>query len=342
MKSTLRLSETPWYEYLIIGLFICLVLYVGINLCVYTGFEFYFDKDYIDGYGSLVGGVGTVVGIYYLYKTLKSQNESQQLSSFENRYIQLVTFHRDMVTSIEIDNTSEHFDVKTKGRALFSLVLTMVDEARDLVKELIKDKDIKDLYKDENAFEQDCVIWSVDNLRHRTEINIAYMITFVGVSSINAQLLTSVLKQHYTDEFTDQIIKRFKQILKGEKNEIARTNPLEVAKAIEKDEKKYSGVQDVLGNYFRLLYNTIGYLHEQKWIEAEDRYIYAKMIRSQMSDYEELLLFYNSVSDFGMDWEYNGHGDKKLITTYQLIKNIPIHIEEARKFYPQIKFEKQL
>lgn len=130
----------------------------------------------------------------------------------------MITFHRDLVTSIEIENTSEHENAKIRGRALFSLVLTMVDEARSIIKEIIKDKDIKDLYKDEKEFEKACMIWGADNLHLRNEINIAYLISFVGVSSQNVQILTSVMKKHYSNDISDLIIKRFRLILKGGKN----------------------------------------------------------------------------------------------------------------------------
>lgn len=340
MKSTSRLSETPWYEYCIIIIFIAIAAYVGIDLCVFTGYSKFFDKDYIDGYGSLIGGLAGAIGIYYLYNTLKSQNESQQLSSFENRYIQMITFHRDMTKELRIENTTEFVSAKTDGSAACSMVLTMVDQARSIVASFIKDKEVKKLYKNDNEYNADCSLWGKDNLQLRTEINIAYLITFIGVSSINLPLLKSILEKRYSDDFSNSVIDRFLLILKGEHNDIVKNDPVARAEDVVKDEKKYAGVQDVLGNYFRLLYNTVGYLHEQKWIDKEDRYTYAKMLRCQLTDNEEVLLFYNSLSDFGIDWEYNGDKGKSLITEYQLIKNISMHVDEAKRFYPNIAFEK--
>lgn len=340
MKSTSRLSETPWYEYLILFIFIVVVVYVGIDLRVLTGYSKFFDKDYIDAYGSLIGGLAGAIGIYYLYNTLRSQNESQQLSSFENRYIQMITFHRDMTKELRIENTTEFVNAKTDGSAACSMVLTMVDQARTIVASFIKDKEVKELYKNEKEYNADCELWGKDNLLLRNEINIAYLITFIGVSSINMPLLKSILKKRYSDDFSNSIVDRFQLILKGEHNDIEKNDPVGRAEDKMKDEKKYTGIQDVLGNYFRLLYNTIGYLHEQKWIDKEDRYTYAKMLRCQLTDNEEVLLFYNSLSDFGMDWEYNGDKDKRLITEYQLIKNIAIHIDEAKRFYPKVEYEK--
>lgn len=340
MKSTSRLSDTPWYEYLIVGAFVIVIMYVGYNLYSSTGYGDYFDKEYIDGYGSFVGGFAGVIGIYYLYKTLKSQNESQQLASFENRYIQLITFHRDLTYSLRIENTSQYADARIEGRALFGLILKMVDEARVLVNSSFKDNDIQSIYKSDSEYNKDCKIWGANNVALRTEINIAYLITFIGVSSVSIDLLKKTLKKHYADAFSDSIVERFQQILKGETNDEEKKNPLSKAKDILNNEKKYAGVQDVLGNYFRLLYNTVCYLHEQKWIDKEDRYTYAKMLRCQLTDNEEILLFYNSLSDFGTDWEYNGDKDKSLITEYQLIKNISMHVDEAKRFYPKVAYEK--
>lgn len=69
------------------------------------------------------------------------------------------------------------------------------------------------------------------------------------------------------------------------------------------------------------------------------------MLRCQMSNAEEMVLFYDSISDLGLAWEYDRKIEdtvnNKLITKYNIIKNIPI---DSRKdlpavFYPNVIFE---
>ena len=52
--------------------------------------------------------------------------------------------------------------------------------------------------------------------------------------------------------------------------------------------------------------------------ENEWKRKYLGILRSQMSDYEQLLLYYNAQSSLGKAWN-----DKKYIENYRLIKNIP-------------------
>ena len=60
---------------------------------------------------------------------------------------------------------------------------------------------------------------------------------------------------------------------------------------------------------------------------------------------EEVVLFYNSLSDLGIAWEYsylnNQDFNNMLITKYNLIKNIPENFTKfsVSLFYPQVFFE---
>ena len=66
-----------------------------------------------------------------------------------------------------------------------------------------------------------------------------------------------------------------------------------------------------------------------------------------MSNYEQSILFINSISSFGYSWELNPEKDKngnllKMITTFQLIKNVTgrrVLDVNYKDFYNKIKFE---
>ncbi len=67
------------------------------------------------------------------------------------------------------------------------------------------------------------------------------------------------------------------------------------------------------------------------------------MLRGQMSNMEEVVLFYNSLCDLGLSWEYNGDDQNchDLITKYNLIKNIPANLTSIsfESFYPNVHYE---
>lgn len=119
-----------------------------------------------------------------------------------------------------------------------------------------------------------------------------------------------------------------------------------------KFDKYYGGRQHNLGHYFRHLFQTVKYVSRHKDINSADKYFYIKTLRGQTSSYEQLLLFINSLSFLGMAWELYpemGNSSKKkdmvankLITSYNLIKNLPGEGAFGfyyRNYYPDVEYE---
>ena len=91
------------------------------------------------------------------------------------------------------------------------------------------------------------------------------------------------------------------------------------------------GHNDQLGVYFRQLYQTVMFIAnaDSTIFTEEDKYAYAKLLRSNMSDTEQVLLYYNSLSEMGEKWNKRNDGaitkreDMGLIARFKLIKNVP-------------------
>ena len=91
------------------------------------------------------------------------------------------------------------------------------------------------------------------------------------------------------------------------------------------------GHNDQLGVYFRQLYQTMMFIAnaDSAIFTEDDKYAYAKLLRSNMSDTEQVLLYYNSLSEMGEKWNkrvdgaINRREDMGLIARFKLIKNIP-------------------
>lgn len=104
---------------------------------------------------------------------------------------------------------------------------------------------------------------------------------------------------------------------------------------LKKDEKSYEKIypthyeraQTDFGHYFRSLYRMIKIVHETDFfydisqVSQEQifaiKYKYISIIRAQLSDYELLWLFYNCLSENGIE------KFKPLIEEYSLFKNLP-------------------
>ncbi len=86
-----------------------------------------------------------------------------------------------------------------------------------------------------------------------------------------------------------------------------------------------------LGHYYRHLYQTVKLVAEDETIKEEkNKYKYVKMLRAQLSDFEQALLYYNGLSIMGAKWvEPIGETNfEKMcyIARFRLIKNTPYYI----------------
>lgn len=108
------------------------------------------------------------------------------------------------------------------------------------------------------------------------------------------------------------------------------------------------GYANDLGIYFRQLYQTVTFIDKQSslWLSYDDKYEYIKSLRVCLNINEQYLLFLNSLSTLGMVWEMSKEKDNdKLITKYNLLKNIPESYKEKFKNlnfedkYPHIYYE---
>lgn len=95
----------------------------------------------------------------------------------------------------------------------------------------------------------------------------------------------------------------------------------------------------------------VNYVNKQTHINFEAKYDYVKILRSQLSTYEQFVFYLNSISFLGRIWEIESFKnnnydcadlDKKLITKYELIKNIPLGFfktVQPQVIYPDVEFE---
>jgi hypothetical protein len=115
--------------------------------------------------------------------------------------------------------------------------------------------------------------------------------------------------------------------------------------------KYYGGHQFRLGHYFRHLYQTVKLIDKEKLLTSYEKYEYIKILRGQLSSYEQQIFFINSLSQIGRKWEFIDDFNEiksqsfgnDFVTKYQLIKNIPttffIDGINVLNYYPEINYE---
>lgn len=109
-------------------------------------------------------------------------------------------------------------------------------------------------------------------------------------------------------------------------------------------------VNETLGHYYRHIFHIIKYLSSQneQLIPENKKYEYAKLLRAQMSDYEQILLYYNSLSPVGLEWNKSlndSSGDYRInmgyIARFRMIKNIP-RTKQYKGWIPKKQYEREI
>lgn len=201
------------------------------------------------------------------------------------------------------DNVQE-ITLKTQnGKKIFVL---FIREFREIM------KIVKDVFKN-------------DKLEKKQIIEISYLAFFYGIGPNSTRILKNSLSNYDKSK-----VKKLTEELQSQKKEVKKERNFNYV--------PFEGHQSRLGHYYRHLFQSIAYCHNKK-IDI-DKYEYIKLIRAQLSNHEQALLFLNSISKLGKPWK-----DENLIKTYRLIKNIPEDFFDPKKeidikeLYPEMIFE---
>jgi hypothetical protein len=102
----------------------------------------------------------------------------------------------------------------------------------------------------------------------------------------------------------------------------------------------FDGHTTRLGQYFRNLFHVLTYTSgiDEGLILNNEKQELIKTLRSQLSSYEQILIYFNSLSFYGQPLREEG-----FIDNFKLIRNIPIPLVDfagdIHTFYPDIDFE---
>ena len=294
--------------YKIISIFSVFLIITGFALIIIFTFNSSFNDgsgilnpDLASKYGSFIGGlVGSIfslAGILLILENLIVQRRISYSQQFENKLFELIRYHRENVNHIET--------------ALGHNAMVLFKENIEAILRKVKWFTVKNFFEEEN--------------KDRDQIRIAYIFFFYGLENHSINSIKKILPEYNQPEVYDDYTK-IDIIFEA------------VKESIEND-KNYSieGHQEVLGHYFRHLYQSFMFIKDAEHLNKKQKYGYAKMLRAQLSTFEQAILFYNIMSPVGQTWVTNN-----LVNGFQLIKNIPPYFLDGinpKDYFPQIKFE---
>lgn len=273
----------------------------------------------------LSGYAGTIILIFSvlaLVIQLRNQMETNNRTSFESRFFELLGYHRNNVDEIGIGSDK-------KGRRVFVSMIREFREAMLLVDEA-------------------CAQVAADYPRP-LRLDLAYMAFYYGVGPNSTRVLKECLTKH-PGALAGRVIKRMEEKQSDYRNcmknasdsrrgEEERGSWVNDASHITRlSYCPFDGHQSRLGHYYRHLYQLIKYLHQ--YAPAGTAQDYADIVRAQLTNHEQALLCLNSLATIGEAWITLGY-----LTDYSLIKNIPASFFDKtteldlQARFPQIQFE---
>lgn len=267
--------------------------------------------------GPLVGFIGVILTFLAFYiqfqanqVQIKALEEQKKSAQQQEKQILLQQFESNFFELLKLqrENVSELDYRHNKGR---NVIIKIVNELFEIMQALIDTNIIQDKRLDE----QDLA-------------NISYTILFFGTDETVEDVLENRFHEKYSS--IEEPIKAFIQALRN------KINPYN------SDKYYFNGHQSRLGHYFRHLRRTVTFVHRNSFLTTIQKKEYIRILRAQLSNHEQIILFFNSISDLGLKWELKNDNNETLITTYNLVRNIPlgsIYGFRPKRYYPNLKME---
>jgi Putative phage abortive infection protein len=295
----------------------------------FTGIDFSKTGNIGDTFGGILGpfiaivaAVLTFFAFYIQYQANEQQKGDLKIERFENKFYELLKLHKTNVDEMKIGS-----DIQ--GRNCF---IYMFRELRFCYNMCVFAKHYA-LPENKDEFEKINIM------------SFAYKLFFYGIS-INSE-------KHYYEFMNNEekkIFRHVKELLNStilepynEHRKSDKTNPYvytfsspsqHTENSIEFNYYPYQGHINKLGHYYRHLFQTAKFIKENDFLKKPEKYEYIKTLRAQLTDFEQLLLYYNSLAWFKDEW-------RELFIDYRLIKNIPIPLADF-DINPIDLFEKEI
>lgn len=303
--------KSIWLIMIVLIVIICSfpVLFTKLPFCF---FDFSQTGPIGDTIGGIIGPFIAILAAFLTFVAFWAQFEANRelikenrRNHFENRFYKMLDIHLDNVLELNnrinkmIDTDSAFHSWCIEIENLFNLLKTEGDFGGVI-------DEILNKYRNDPEQKEFCdYLYNLKNTKdeyYKVVFNIAYVHFYdKGFSTLR-----------YGDDKQSSFIRQFAVILIA-KHELV----------MKKTKDSYYSKNELLGRYFRHLFQIVSFVAGQEddlFDNKEWKGSYLSILRSQMSDYEQLLLYYNAQTTLGEAWDENHY-----IEGYKLIKNIPFY-----------------
>lgn len=271
-----------------------------------------------DFVGGVVGTAFSFVAILFVIVTLMEQNRQNQRNIFVQSYYEMLNVHANHVSQMTLHKSDNEI---VCGREVFSLLIKHYDTIYDTI-----DRYVHNIINggiQGEPLEKEQVAYLKDDIKRKSLVmRLAFGYFFYG-------------SEYY----------RFRSY----KDKIEKTIE-DTILSIGKSNQFYTeGNHVILGHYYRHMFQMIQYVINADYLSEEERYTYAKQLRAQMDDDEQLLLYYDAMSDIGAEWlktekcadEITKIRQLSPLARFRMIKNIPASAT-IKGIQPEIYFNETI
>lgn len=222
-------------------------------------------------------------------KQLEIQQNENRLNQFEAQFYEMLRLHKENVNEIEI----ELHDFTTVG--VTTTPITRIIKGRDVFVYFSNELEFAfKIYKD----------FLNGNLQY-FNFSLPYKAFFNGSKFLSdGDFKKKIKSKHYT--FTSDFLRPGTMKTKFLDLDVIAKYPI------------FEGHENKLGHYYRHLYHTVKFVAlENNFLTYPEKRKYLRMLRAQLSNYEQAMLFYNYLA-YAPEWET----ENKFLTDYRMIHNL--------------------
>jgi len=369
-KYLLKNNKITYKEFYIFST-IVLTIFVLVPLILTNKIISIVDFTATGNIGDTIGGITapflSIIGSILIYLAFKEQIRANDLiqkqytkQEFENKLFKLIDIYRENVSRMKFKSRESGKEYQDKS--VFPILYNHFRKLKKEVEVFVSEKNIStiNLITEEYKHELENKNTSA-NIENWIILELSYIIFFFGVGLKGRSNIKSLLHNKYDSIIIGELINylTYKPAYLAHDNihfqEWEKKFPgLQKfdAPVNAKFDKYYNGQQNTLGHYYRHIFMIINYINKNTDLKYLEKWDDAKLLRIQLSNHEQIFFYLNSISLLGRDWELshivNTNLDienKRLITKYDLIKNIPIsEINSLRinEFYPHQEYENSI
>lgn len=290
-------------------------------LCKYVP-DYYLEKYQTSTYmvsgqiGDIVGGTtGPIIAIIaaYLtflafwmqYKANRQQREDISLERFESNLYEMLHLHRENLFDLSCGHSSGRNAVLAfcyKLKILYYLIDFIIELWPDTDKKLFlfycdkynySQSEAKNIIASNLLFYGANFSYSYDDKSNERRLYDKLSRVIENFESDRTKISDKGCYDEHTFSLLSENISQFinEELTLGEVDKMVLPDSL------------LCGYNEKLGVYYRHLYQIAKFVALKEGISEQTRYQYMRLLRSQLSDYEQVLLYYNSLTKIGEAWD---------------------------------------